>query len=257
MERTIISFTTIPERIKILPKFLDSLRAQTVKASVIYAQIPKETKSGKSYDIAKIREVIEPYSDINVVINVVEDDEGPITKLVPVLDLERDPGTNIVVMDDDVSYGDGILERLLQNKDLGAIGFAGRIFGAKNRTLNYLDNQSTVRKVDIIEATRSVLYKRKLFPATSKQFISWLHELPDLCKFNDDIIISAWLHSVGQPRYLLPFKNLNVKHDARGSPELRTHNLKGRNVDIYLLLYNLGYLRLPLDNFPPIRTVNK
>jgi hypothetical protein len=245
MERTIISFTTIPERINIIPNLLDSLKKQTIEASVVYIQVPKKTMKGKLYDMDALKRVIKPYTDINVVINIVDVDEGPITKLVPVFDLEGDPNTNIILVDDDVHYSNNMVKKLLQYKHLKAVGFAGRNFNYKSGKLNYSINLSGIHKVDFLETFNSVLYKRELFPTTSREFSQWLNGLPKVCRFGDDICISAWLDRIGQPRYHLPIWYLNVKHDAKGTPELSTENLKGRNEEIFLILRNMNYFSLP------------
>lgn len=247
MENIIVSATTIPERIILLPRFLSSLEKQTIKPSKIYIQIPKKSRKGVDYDINKIEQLVMQIEGINVIINIVDIDEGPITKLVPVLDLEKNPNTIIILMDEDVIYGENIIETLLKYKNLGAVGFAGRKFNSKNKILHFIINNSKnkIDTVDFLETYHGVLYKRSLFPSYTN-FIKWMHKLPKVCIYNDDIVIGAWLDQVGKFRYIIPSNNVRIIHDASNLPELNKENLKGRNEMIFLMLCNGNHFKLSL-----------
>jgi len=239
-----MSVTTIPERIVLLPKFLESLSRQTIKPDAIYLQIPRISRKGKPYDINKIKKMIEKYPKANFQLNIVDNDEGPITKLYPVLDLERDDDTNIILVDEDVIYDPKLVETLLNNRHLGAVGFAGRSFWP-NPFYNLLLFKSgawRITQVDFLETYHGVLYKRHNFPATSKIFLDWIHHLKNPKSiFTDDIVIGAWLSQKRQPRYIVPLNGIRIEHDASGLPELRNSNLWDRNMDVYKSLYDDGY----------------
>ena len=250
-ENTVVTFTTIPERIQFIPRVLNSLRNQTIKPSKIYIHVPKISRKGKYYDIDKIQELVKPFNDINVIINILDHDEGPITKFVPILDLEKNPNTNIIIIDDDCIYNKKIIETLLKYKDLEAVGFSGANYNSKNKKIESAVNliYGKTIKVDFLETYLAVLYKRKLFPATTKDFTEWMHKFPEICLFNDDIIIGAWLDLIDQSRYLLPFYSyFGTKCNSGNSPKLSTDNLKGRNEKIFHIMHGDNYVNESLKD---------
>jgi hypothetical protein len=95
-----------------------------------------------------------------------------------------------------------------------------------------------------------VLYKRKLFPST-KEFIEWMHKFPEICLFNDDMIIGAWLDQKRHPKYLLPFYSyLGTKCNHKGDwPKLSTDNLKGRNEKIFHIMHGEDYRNEALSSY--------
>lgn len=259
MENIIVTFTTIPERVNLIPRVLNSLRNQTIKPSKVYIQTPIKTRKGKHYDIDKIKNIAESFRDINTTVNIIDVDEGPITKLAPVLDLEKDPNSNIILVDDDIIYGETIIETLLKYKDLKAVGFAGEKYNPKTKKLYYSGNNfflirvSEVQNADFLEAFHGVLYKRELFPPSTKDFIDWVHTLPEICIFSDDMIIGAWLDSINQPRFIVPTNGADIISDPKDTPQLKTDNsYNGRNKEIFTTLCNAGYFKsalIPNDSY--------
>ena len=92
--RIVGSITTIPDRISLIEAVLDSILSQTRPLDCLYLNIPNISKKGKQYRIPEFLKIK------NLVLNRCED-YGPITKLLPVLDIETDPDTYIVTFDDD------------------------------------------------------------------------------------------------------------------------------------------------------------
>ena len=99
--RIVCSLTTIPQRYELLPKTIESLQSQTVQPSVIYIHVAPETMKKSRQDIDKLKRIVSRYP--NVVVNVIETDLGPITKVIPVLPLIQDDD-KVVLVDDDVTY---------------------------------------------------------------------------------------------------------------------------------------------------------
>lgn len=259
MEDIIVTFTTIPERINLIPRVLNSLRNQTVKPSKVYIQIPKKSRKGKYYDIDKIKKIVEPFRDINGIVNIIDVDEGPITKLVPVFDLEKNPNSNIILVDDDTIYGGTIIETLLKYKHLKAVGFVGEKYNPRTNKLYYLGSDLflirvfDVQYVDFLEGFHGVLYKRGLFPPSMKEFMDWMHKLPKNSISNDDMVIGAWLDSINQPRFIIPTNGANIISDPKGTPQLKTDNAyNGTNKKIFTSLCNIGHFKsalIPNDSY--------
>src|SRR5687768_8477868 len=95
--RTVFSLTTTPDRINRIRPTLESLRDQTRPANAIYLNVPYYSrKTGKPYQLP---EWLDDFPEVTVVRC---EDYGPATKLIPALELEKDPETIIIVVDDDI-----------------------------------------------------------------------------------------------------------------------------------------------------------
>lgn len=101
-DRTVISFTTTPDRVKKLKPMLNSILDQTVKVDQIALVIPYKYE-GKKYNLPKY---------LIGIVNVFPagKDYGEGTKLVPVLLREKECDTIILALDDDRVYGKDFVE---------------------------------------------------------------------------------------------------------------------------------------------------
>lgn len=242
MNRVIVSLTTIPARTKLLPAVLASLHNQTYKPDVIYLQIPLMTKKGATYNMNEIQNTISSYP--RVVINRPNTDVGPITKFIPILDLESNPNTWIILVDDDMIYDSRMIEKLMDPtfQHILAIGFAGR-----NKQLQFKYNLKTVSQdVVFLETFGGVRYQRSLFPVTSNEFMSFVESClmkHPACANTDDIILGKWI-SARTSIYIIPFPdNKCVTHSqVNNTPQLRNNNLgiNGNNKTCYQNLYGGG-----------------
>jgi hypothetical protein len=113
MYKYIISLTTIPSKFDYLYLAMDSMVKQTITADMIIINIPKIYDfrfSGSEIPQEKINEFLEKYSKNNVVINIVDKDYGPGTKLLGllksnILDQDKiDDDTYLILLDDDFIY---------------------------------------------------------------------------------------------------------------------------------------------------------
>ena len=111
----IISLTTIPSRINYIETTIKSLVEQTLKPEKIILNIPKKYnfRFESSIDNITIKKILNKYID-DIIINYIDDDYGPGTKLLGVikssiisLDLKD---TYIVLVDDDHIYKPFMLE---------------------------------------------------------------------------------------------------------------------------------------------------
>lgn len=108
----IISLTTIPSKFDNLYITIDSIINQTLLPSQIIINIPKIYNfrmNNTSIDIEKINDFREKYSNYNIFINLVDEDYGPGTKLLGLLNsdiitkIDRS-NTYIILIDDDSIY---------------------------------------------------------------------------------------------------------------------------------------------------------
>ena len=99
IDRTVISMTTIPERINNLKVALSSLLNNTQRVDEIIINIPYLTRKGKEYNIPLWLSSCKSIKIIRC-----DYDYGSSTKLLPTLQREN-PNTNIIVVDDDILYG--------------------------------------------------------------------------------------------------------------------------------------------------------
>ncbi len=109
--RVVVSFTTSPTRIKNIDNILKTLENQTLLPDLIYMHVPHYFKRNcDKYDENMLMEIKRnhPLVKINRV-----DDVGPITKLVSILNVETDPDTLVIVIDDDEKYENTLIEKLV------------------------------------------------------------------------------------------------------------------------------------------------
>ncbi len=184
MPRVVVSFSTIPSRMKNIPDFIKSLESQTFIPDAIYFNLPyKSIREGKEYP-----DFVVPDTFLNVIVNRCED-IGPLTKLLPTLEMELDPNCLIITLDDDIIYKDYVFEKLV--KAMGSSKKTVYSFGGW-RYSNWLGfNRNilpfyTIQGVEhIIHGVAGVAYRRKFFGDD-------FHSI-DECFTCDDVLISTYL----------------------------------------------------------------
>jgi len=203
-KKVIISLTTIPSRIHHIFPTLNSLLLQHKPADRIYLNLPNTSiREGRSYAVpASIM------NDTRVTIHMTEKDYGPITKLLPTLELEKDPETMIITVDDDIIYPPDMVERLIGHHTThpeAALGFrswnippSGMV---KDSRILFAHQIRQPVKVDILEGMSGVLYLRKHF---HRDF--FCEDLPEEGFYVDDVCISGYLEKQGVARYLVPHR---------------------------------------------------
>jgi hypothetical protein len=205
--RLVASLTSLPDRLPHIEQTLQSILNQHVPADTVYLNIPKHyVRFGGTENALDITHIPDNLRKLPVIINLVERDWGPGTKLLPTLQLEPDPSTVIITLDDDMVFKPtlfGLLLRRHLNNPYMAYGNAGQLvdvdggFGpAVVRTAwQWKDNDYPV---DIIEAFRGAIYRRSFFDNMPE-----LMAISPECFFTDDIWISAYLSRRHIPRIKL------------------------------------------------------
>lgn len=233
--RVVITLTTMPPRLPYLNETLLSLLDQHIQADAIYLNVPNRYLN---YD--KPIDIPSALSHLPVIINRCED-YGPATKLIPTLELERDPNTIIIAVDDDMIYKPTLLLLLLKrhfNNPTMVYANAGQLidvdgaFGPAVVRTAYKWNDNDY-PVDIIEAFRGVVYRRDFFN------LDELLPIPKECRYTDDIWFSAHLAAQNIPRVKLYEgwgDQATFSSNDAVSP-LRAHNTEGvRRNDVCALL---------------------
>lgn len=100
--RIIISLTTIPPRFlsENFDKVIDSLKNQILKAEIVL-NIPKNYKRKFEYSEKLLNNKIELLKNQGIIVNIIEEDLGPITKILGLLNLELNDRDIIISLDDD------------------------------------------------------------------------------------------------------------------------------------------------------------
>lgn len=216
--KILIGCSTIPSRLKYIPRVLEQVKKQTVKPDIFCLSIPKfSTREKVPYNIEEAEGYLkEEGLDFEARVSILDEDYGPLCKLAGMLAIA--PINSIIItIDDDHEYDKKLIETLLEgkrqypNSAVCLCGHAlGRIFGdvylwgyrQTGFDKNLLGNVVQLNNgdsVDIISGWAGVLYTRDMFgdgvglklPEELEFYrkyrvIKRLHQ-------NDDLYISAWL----------------------------------------------------------------
>jgi len=111
--RVVVSFTTMPHHVDKLSHTIDSLLAQTLIPDAIYLNLPRgrNKRTNQSYEVLPyLNELSEKSGGVFQIIRC--EDVGPLTKLVPTLDVETDPQTIVITVDSDKVYPPPVIATL-------------------------------------------------------------------------------------------------------------------------------------------------
>ena len=193
--RVVVSLSTIPSRVSHLAKVLNSLLDQTYPIDQIYLNIPYWSTRENC-----------PYPDLTSSsrIKIIRcEDYGPITKLIPVLQVEKNPETIIITVDDDVQYNNKQVEKLVywaQKYPDSAIGSGGVIAGSGINFFGKIISPNQLTSVSVIEGVTGCAYRRKFFTSDILDYTG----APKEAFYHDDFWISGHLARKGIPRLVHP-----------------------------------------------------
>jgi len=194
--RVVVSFSTMPSRVKYLPNTIKKLNNQKFKPDMIYICIPYFSKRKQiAYNVPENFRDLFINNPIPVTI-VRCKDYGPATKLLGCIEYETDPNTSIITIDDDQTYKPDVFRLLVAYSNVysnSAICFSGM-----SLDLAYTKCGSNKRcKSFFAEGFAGVLYKRHFI---SEKMLSYFDNLSYDCFLSDDLVISTWLHIQGIDR---------------------------------------------------------
>jgi hypothetical protein len=250
-QRIVITLSTLPDRYKKILKTLQSLKKQTIAIDEIYLSLPE-------YSVRMKLNYPELPDEIKNLVKVVkiEQDYGPITKLLGALYCEEDSRSIIISCDDDYIYPENFVEKLIEKHILfpnAAIGSSGMLIKKSCPLCAIHPNLSAIqyripkipipkegRKVDILYGFSGILYLRGFFPRTEELDMLLKISLSDQDFFlNDDVVISAFLAKHGIERRI--FKDIPKAEHVLNEKGIRERSQ-------YELSYNLKEFMIRLNN---------
>lgn len=187
--RVVISFTTIPSRIRNIEQMVYSVLDQTYKADRIILWVPDICeKEGVGYNIDG--NLAKFFYDNNIELIECSRDWGPATKLIPTLFLENDPETALITLDDDVVYERHAVGELVEASiryPRESLGFMGGLPGPQFIHAEQLHLRSVNKiEVDGLGGYRGILYRRGMFDHTVvNELVELLKEGP--CVVDDQV----------------------------------------------------------------------
>ena len=209
----VVSLTTIPARIHRISPTIRSILTQTVKPNVIYLNIPHISK--RQNQTYRIPQTIQALDEVRLLRT--EQDWGPATKLLPLLQQGLSPDTPIIVIDDDQIYPRRLVETYLyyaHQYSNAALCLAGwqvppdfchqqriPVEGARTRLIDRPANVLEFPQfVDIIQGASSYLVRPRFFEHTIFNY----NTAPSAAFFVDDIWISGHLAKNKISRLVIP-----------------------------------------------------
>ena len=222
-ERTIVSLTTIPDRINNLIPTLASIYTQTKRVDEIRLNIPYISRKGEKYIIPKY------LKKLNYLKIYRTKDYGPSTKLLPSLINEK-ADTKIIVIDDDQIYGSKLIEELVKafkSKNTAVTNYGTKFhYTSYDRIISYISGEEYV---DVLFGCGGYILTPKMIPRDIFNYEAG----PSGAVFVDDNWISGWLSRNGHKIFKLGMKqgcsfflnisNVNTESLSGGENKNKVH----------------------------------
>jgi len=226
----VVCLTTIPSRVRHLAETLDSLLKQTLPPKYIFLFLPKwSTKEQCVYPSIEI-----PISE-KIIIQITDDDYGPLTKMYPLL-VDVDPSLLeniefVILVDDDKRYHERMIEEMVfhqgtfaaslhKTRNLIGIGFGGWIM---NGWIHVTCGEGI--ECDWLETTNGAMYPLSLLQ-NAKPYLLLQKKLCANAFYCDDIWIGGWVKECTPNSKLLcvPFRNKCPHQVSNNSIHTNTQN---------------------------------
>ena len=206
----VVSFTTSPTRISKCRQMITSIVDQTRKADLFLLNIPRVfERTGEEYDIPN-------FVSKRVIINEVDKDYGPGTKIIPTIRYLKEHGydpmkTRIIYLDDDIFYMSKMIEtyeKVISDRDNNVWTATG--FDFVNIQLN--GKRQHKDTATIAEGYGSVCVKLSIFDDDFIDYIERYNHDKD-CRLSDDIILSNYYHKKNIGIFIVNIPNSHSIHD--------------------------------------------
>ncbi len=194
-----MTLTTVPDRLNTsLPAAIRSISASGYDDYEIHLNLPRVHKmTGEKYFVP---EWAQKYPKLRIFSDLA--DLGPKTKFIPTVLRIDDPDAVIITADDDILYHKDMIQYHVDSqRDAHNVAFgfsgtkAGRLILAPKQDMD----------VDILDNYKTASYRRSMF---GDDFFSKYASR----SWNDDIVISAYLHDKGIRKTVLSYKNETFFH---------------------------------------------
>jgi hypothetical protein len=229
--RVVVSLTTMPNNMDLISPTLESLSNQYFEIDAIYLNLPK-----------KNRRTGEPYPDVpnsfheafpKLVVNKIDLDYGPLTKLAGTLLVENNPNTVVVTVDDDKVYSPFLVQKLVwmsyHRHDI-AFGPCGFSFlpVSKPRFISTLVTswvyRGRGRYSDELQAVCGIAYRVGMFRNERDPDLKALLDPPKECFTQDDLWIAGVLANLHEiPRILIGGEG-RARHLDPSSPDWKIND---------------------------------
>ena len=189
-----ITMTTAPTRLKRIVAVLATLDLSYVdKINVVLPQ--KYGRNNEEYNKADITN-ISKFPKVNII--RIDEDYGPITKMLPTLERIKDKKTIIISIDDDVGYSLSMINDLIYNK---VVVYPDSVLTSMEgmNLHDYLDLKGGIWPTDkipvkpygdLIEGWTGVCYTKDLVTQKCLDEMKEIGKLSKDCFFSDDLVIS-------------------------------------------------------------------
>jgi len=231
MVRVVVTTTTIPTRENSVQKMIQSLKSGTVQPDAIYVNLPDWYPRFKCGPDPNLESKL---VSMGVTVNRCKD-YGVLTKLLPTLELEKDPETLLVILDDDMIYQPRFLEGLVKGYyELRCpVGYSGLAYPETTMRmwgrLGYCLFQGHGQETEMLECAFGMLIPRKDmegFPAieplteTSEKYIY----------LSDDYLYTKYLEHKGLKKKVVCYPWAGRRGDDWSTiwvqdPDSQTHAL--------------------------------
>lgn len=243
--RIVVSLTTIPTREQSLLKTIKSIQSGTVVPDVIYVNIPLTYVRFKEQFDPSVKKELQTMQGVKV--NDVQEEHGALDKIIPVLKLEQDPDTCIIIVDDDASYSPRFIEGLVTgySQFQTVVGYSGIAYPETairlSGQLRYILHQGHGQFSEILEGSFGVLFPRRVFnnfadvkPMTAENTAMYL---------SDDYVFSKYLDSQGVNKRVVSYPWAGRKGDdwstiVSWNENSQTYSLSSLgNLERYMLVH--------------------
>ena len=209
------SMTSSPERLR---------KASTVLSIILtnpyirkmYINLPRKYRNRDIYkkqDIRYIKSI-----DPRIQINWLEEDIGPISKILPSLQNIRDKKAIVISFDDDVFYPPSLVNELIYYSIQYPYlipGGAGFSFGDMEdfiERINWPENRKPrFPDVDVIAGRGAIAYRKEM---VDLNFIKKLNKIGTVCKLSDDLTLSYSHASYGIKRKIISNRYFSGNEDV-------------------------------------------
>jgi len=236
-KRIVVSLSTSPDRISKIKPMIDSILNQTIVVDKIYLNLPYVyLKTGKTFDTLPEFITLNPKIHVNQCKDI-----GPATKILPTLELENDPETIIISVDDDIYYEPNVINSLLYYSLMYPDACITGSSFISHPTKGNLSFFSRIYYSQLLEGFSGVLYKVKFINSLDTKNIE---NYPRYCFLADDLTLSNYLLKQKTPILCIDILS-HVKPLDYGLGEDALHSNNGN-----LLNYSkcLGWLSTNDDN---------
>ena len=242
----------MPRRYDVLQKSIEGLLNQTVKLDAIYITLPKKSRRlGIEYP------PLPEYITKHCKVVHLEEDYGPVTKILGgLLAEEKDPNTVIISFDDDSIFDKNFVEVIIKYHEkhpkacicaTGALIRRGffpywTIISSLKpfhliKGFTGFDLKKHNHRCDLVFGVGGVLYTRGMFPSNKDLYDEFIHYAmeDDALFHNDDVLISSYLSSKDVDRLVfldIPSVTLVSGNDALSSDFLKSSERTHQSIKV-------------------------